>query len=214
VSIMARFVWTKVGAEAGQTIDAIAARKEAERIAGDGEFWWGVRNSLGTAVATAAAAHDSLPVIFSKMTSAARVIDTSPGEVWLWNTWIDATGHLHEVPSHVVVTSRGGERKKAHYALVCHSDTSLSLDGTLPFDPTACFTTGGKAPGASQVTALLEGEPRSHLTGQYQIGFEAQLTAPHFVKLVAHQVLTTDEHVQLKSWSGEDWNSFAKRLRK
>jgi hypothetical protein len=39
---MSHFVWTRVGSNAGEEIQSITARKEAEREAGGGEFWWGV----------------------------------------------------------------------------------------------------------------------------------------------------------------------------
>jgi hypothetical protein len=42
------FVWTRFGTEAGQTIDRILARKEAERIANGGLFLWGIGNSVAT----------------------------------------------------------------------------------------------------------------------------------------------------------------------
>ena len=46
----AYFVWSKMQAEAGQGLAAIVARKEAERAAVDGIFWWGIGNSLGRAM--------------------------------------------------------------------------------------------------------------------------------------------------------------------
>jgi hypothetical protein len=47
---MTAFVWTKMGVESGETLPQIIQRKEAERIAGDGNFWWGIGTSLGAAV--------------------------------------------------------------------------------------------------------------------------------------------------------------------
>ena len=44
---MAIFVFTKPGVEAGESLADIVARKEAERIAGQNTFWWGVGTSLG-----------------------------------------------------------------------------------------------------------------------------------------------------------------------
>lgn len=38
--------WSKVQAESGQTLNAIVARKEKERLAGAGVFFWGVGNAL------------------------------------------------------------------------------------------------------------------------------------------------------------------------
>jgi hypothetical protein len=43
---MAYFVWTRMQDEAGQTLHTIIRRKEAERASGNGEFWWGIGNSL------------------------------------------------------------------------------------------------------------------------------------------------------------------------
>jgi hypothetical protein len=34
------FVWTKMGVEAGEGLAQIVRRKEAERIEGNGQFWW------------------------------------------------------------------------------------------------------------------------------------------------------------------------------
>ena len=40
-AIPGAFVWTKIQAEAGQSIKRILNRKELERQASDGTFWWG-----------------------------------------------------------------------------------------------------------------------------------------------------------------------------
>ena len=69
---MSHFVWTRVGSNAGQDIKVIAARKEAEREAGGGEFWWGVGSSLGPALRAAVEAEGPLPVVFSHMLSGPR----------------------------------------------------------------------------------------------------------------------------------------------
>ena len=47
---MDAFVWTKMGVESGEDLAKIIRRKESERIAGRGIFWWGIGNSLGAAV--------------------------------------------------------------------------------------------------------------------------------------------------------------------
>jgi hypothetical protein len=44
------FVWTKMGAESGEGLAQIVRRKEGERVAGRGIFWWGIGTSLGPAV--------------------------------------------------------------------------------------------------------------------------------------------------------------------
>ena len=73
-----------------------------------------------------------------------------------------------------------------HYALVCYSATPLSLDPAGPkFSPLKCETRSGKRPGASQVTALLRGNPdEPQPDGSYRIGFRAILRDPWVVRLV------------------------------
>jgi hypothetical protein len=39
------FVWTKIQADAGESVRQILYRKEQERLAGDGSFWWGIGES-------------------------------------------------------------------------------------------------------------------------------------------------------------------------
>ena len=38
-------LWTRMQAEAGQGLELILRRKERERVAGDGRFFWGVGNA-------------------------------------------------------------------------------------------------------------------------------------------------------------------------
>jgi hypothetical protein len=188
---VASFVWTKMGVESGEDLGRIVQRKEAERVAGKGRFWWGIGNSLGSAVRDDARAQGgALPVLFSKMLGRARPADTSPDAVWRWTGWEDEFGRIHDVPSHVKVLSRGALLKEKHYALVCFSDKPITLASIGPrFDPKLCRTRSDKAPGASQVTALLRGSPDAHLEGPYEIAFRATLVEPWAVKLVRPTVI-------------------------
>jgi hypothetical protein len=183
---MKAFVWTKMGAESGEPLEQIVRRKEAERKAGRGIFWWGMGNSLGPAVrADARAQGGTLPVLFSKMLGRAKASDESPDMVWRWTEWQDENGRLHDVPAHVNVISKGHRSKDKHYALVCYSTTPLSLgNGNARFDPNLCRTPNDKIPGPSQVTALLRGAPEKHSRGAYEVCFQATLIDPWAVKLV------------------------------
>jgi hypothetical protein len=101
---MAYFVWTRMQDEAGQTLHTIIRRKEAERASGNGEFWWGIGNSLGACVLSAAReAGGSLPVLFSMMLSRPAKADSHAETVWLFDEWRDRNGHLHDMPPHVGV---------------------------------------------------------------------------------------------------------------
>jgi hypothetical protein len=184
---MNAFVWTKMGVEAGEALEAIVKRKEAERIAGSGEFWWGIGTSLGPRLGLAARSNGGrLPVLFSKMLGGAKAADQSPSMVWKWTEWEDEQGATHKLPRHAHVTSRGDQIKKKHYALVCHSDTAIALRSRgQPFDPALCRTPAGKVPGSSQVTALLHGSPKAHTSGPYESSFQATLVQPWAVKLIA-----------------------------
>jgi hypothetical protein len=183
---MQSFVWTKMGVESGEGLAQIVQRKEAERKAGAGAFWWGIGNSLGPAVRNEALTHGgTLPVLFSTMLGRAKPVDVSPDQVWRWTKWEDENGRLQDIPAHVKVISRGRISKEKHYALVCHSDVPLGLrSGSGRFDPNLCRTLAGKVPGSSQVTALLRGSPIGHPKGAYEICFQATLVAPWAVKLV------------------------------
>ena len=213
---MRPFVWTKMGAEGGQTLRKIVAIKEAERQAGAGVFWWGIGNSLGGAVRSAAMrSGGTLPIVFSTMLSRPRRTDSHPDHVFLWEEWEDAEKVVRPIPSHVLEWSRGQEGKKFHYALVCKSDEPLIIHDTTPFDSSKCLTEKGKKTGSSQVTALLEGNlDGDHSRGEYQDGFRATLVEPWFVKLTSPRYLSVDERDFQNSWNqGGDWNGFVRKLR-
>jgi hypothetical protein len=180
------FVWTKMGVESGEGLAQIVKRKEAERMAGKGEFWWGIGNSLGAAVrAEARAQGGRLPVLFSMMLGRPKAVDESPDKVLRWTGWEDENGKIQDVPSYAKVISRGDAFKTKHYALVCSSRVPLALGRGGKFDPNQCRTVAtGKVPGSSQVTALLRGALEGHSRGPYDICFRATLVAPWAVKLV------------------------------
>lgn len=173
-------------AEAGQSLATIIQRKEAERSAGNGLFWWGIGQSLGLAVCNAAKlAGDTLPVLWSEMLSKPQAIDAFPSGIRRWMAYEDSAGRINGLPAHVTVTSRVSKRNH-HYALVCWSDTPISLGDLGAFNPAACRTVkSSKVPADSQVTALLYGDPfQGHDAGSYRIAFRAILVEPWAVKLV------------------------------
>src|SRR4051794_9416510 len=107
------FVWGRRRPEGGQELVTLSLpKKEAERYAGGGEFWWGIGNSLGEDVRTAAkACGGELPVLFSVMLSKAQPKDSNPDELWAWTHYEDSDGQSKEMPKHVLVTSRGHPKK-------------------------------------------------------------------------------------------------------
>lgn len=189
------FVITKPGTEAGEDLAKIVARKEAERLAGSGIFWWGIGSSLGPALRQAAEdAGGELPLLFvtHERPGRPKAQDVTPERVFRWTKWEDWSDKQHNVPSHVQVTSRGDGSKHAHYALVCRAEGPIGLDLNGPkFDMALCETKAGKRPGSSQVTALLWGDISSpqHRQGQYRVAFRATLVAPWQAKLVEYRSL-------------------------
>ena len=204
------FCWTKIQAEAGQSLLQIIARKELERAAGNGLFFWGVGNSLGEKVRLLRSGAVT-KVVFSKMLSMPKRIDVDPSTVAVWLSYIDAAGMKRDLPSHVIVSSRGdtnGIVKKKHYAIACYSRAALTLGNCGPIDISRYKNHGSSnfRIGASQVTAVLERiEDRADLSrtqsiGKYQNNFYATLTNPHFVELRNPVFLTVSEVDELRNF--------------
>jgi hypothetical protein len=179
--------WTRMQAEAGQPLAAILQRKELERRAGRGIFFWGVGNAPSRLCRPLARTGVPVPVVFSVMKSAPKKIDESPTGLLVWNGYVDSEGVERPIPHHVLVTSRsmtGSGPKTVHYALICHSDVPLQL-GNDPFDHRQFRNAGtGGAIGASQVTALLEPAlDAPTTTPEYRQNLVAQLTDSYWVRL-------------------------------
>lgn len=213
--------WTKMQAEAGQTLEAILARKERERLAGDGVFMWGVGNAPALVTNTLARLEHPVPVIFSVMKSKPKAIDAAPSQTFIWRGFIDRNGHERPLPEHVVITSRGaadGGAKKRHYALMCYADQPLTFERGLPFDHLAYrnASDAGGAIGASQVTALVRRASAPSANAQYEANLRAELVGSYWVRLTEATLMSEEKVAQLASFeeAGEDrWLALAKRLR-
>ena len=188
------FIFTKPGTEAGESLGDIVSRKESERSAGNGIFWWGVGSSLGDDLYKAAQqSRGNLEVLFIShdRPSPPKSENAHPERVVRWTKWIDSSGIHRDVPSFARVTSRLDDRKRLHYALVCFSEAPIIRHPSgRRFNPLICRTFGkGLAPGSSQVTALVRADLNSpeHQKGHYQILFQAKLIAPWQPRLVQYQ---------------------------
>jgi hypothetical protein len=144
---MAPFVWSKIGFDAAETADHIVTRKEAERIAGSGEFWWSSAAPMGISVEVKAKQNGgTLPVFFSKSRSPEKHQNS---EIRLWDTWRSL---LHpqqhgRIPDHIIVTSgHDPGKRQTRYALTCHSDLKLSLGavGFCDLAESRCLKGGGR----------------------------------------------------------------------
>jgi hypothetical protein len=224
--IPSTFCWTKMGVESGEGLDLIIRRKEWERQLGNGLFFWGIGQSLGENARDAAASiDDEMKVLFSPMSSKAKAIDVTPGDVFVWNSWIDGRGNTVPLPEHVFITSRAdlpsGRRKSSHYALVCKSADRLGSGTEL--EVTAAYLrnfSSDKPLGASQVTAVVRNAEFA-ITGnaakKYDVSFVATMEAPYFVQLCDPMLLSPHDiqSIEEVSANGEvaDWNLLVSRLR-
>jgi hypothetical protein len=217
--------WSRMQAEAGQELTAIMARKELERLAGDGLFFWGVGNAPSRAVGQLARIGHEIDVLFSVMKSRPKAVDSKPGELVIWRRFIDAHGVEQPMPPHALVTSRGKTRsgtKRSHYALVCRSERPLTLSDFGSFDPSAYRNVSGKgAPvGASQVTALLRRVGCNGESPDYRINAMAKLTKSYWVKLVDPLPMSRAKRFIMAKWLSDgralsvaDWQDLAAQLR-
>jgi hypothetical protein len=223
------FVWTKMEDEGGQSIKQILNRKELERQASDGTFWWGIGESKIEKVRSLVANERNPAVLFSKMLSRAHSRDSDPDEVLLWEVYQSANGE-EPLPRHIIVTSRAardrdGNLKRHHYALVCASSTALALTGGGTLNTGALQNTGTRNPiGSSQVTSVVEQKNFTSEGKVYEIKMRATLSDPYCVKLITPEdleprELTAQERQLLKdvSLDGktiEDWKALTKQLRR
>jgi hypothetical protein len=221
-SAMAPFVWGEVSFDAGESTEHIVVRKEAERIAGSGEFWWCVDTPLGISVEVKAEQNGgTLPVLFSR---SRKTDKQQSSQVRVWETWRSL---LHpqqhgRIPGHIIVTSgHNPGKRQTRYALTCHSDVKLAL-GAIGFcDLAQCRSVkgGGRVDGLRGANVLIKQQPLVSRHGPaskslHSIAFKANLVGHSFVLLEHFRVLTRAElNGVLQFKTGDDWLSLVKKLR-
>lgn len=183
------FCWTRFGAEAGETFEEILARKDAERRAGSGVFYWGIGSAVGRSLRELIARVDVPEVLFSPIAGNPRPCDVSPSHVVRWIEGHGLDGEPVLLPEHACVTSRWDPDRPetARFALVCHSDVPLRLrdHGELCFGALRNLLSGAQI-GASQVTAVVRRELAQPVSGRpYRVALRASLVWPYLVRLGA-----------------------------
>jgi hypothetical protein len=183
------FCWTRFGTEAGQSIELIFARKEQERIANAGVFFWGIGNAIGPSLLELLRRSTSPEAVFSPIQSAPRREDAMPSSVVAWTQAETLAGQEYRLPEHSLITSRFDPLKPKirHYALVCYSETQISIglpSEQVRFGELRNLLTN-RPLGSSQVTAVVhKTTDTSHLKSTpYDVAFRAQLAPPYFVLL-------------------------------
>lgn len=215
--------WTRMQSEAGQELSKILQRKENERAAGDGIFFWGVGNAPSKLIPAVSRLKLPVPIYFSIMKSKPKLVDYAPSSVVIWRRFIDAHGIERPLPSSALVTSRGnngsGSVKTKHFALICQADEKLGLTYGLPFHHYMYRNAGqnGGQIGASQVTALLNRDNATPLaTAHYEINLKAKLAGSYWVRLTDPLALS-DAQIALYNRANEtsasDWLELVSDLR-
>lgn len=181
-----RFCWTRFGTEAGETIETILARKDAERQANNGVFFWGIGNSIAPAVTELIRCEREPEVLFSPIKSRPRKVDVAPACVARWTAAEPLLGDVFDLPENTTVTSRWDPVRPTatHYALVCSSTAPLELEdaGLLSFGALSNLRSGAPL-GASQVTAVVHRARTGRGGGEYRVALRAALVEPYFVRL-------------------------------
>jgi hypothetical protein len=186
-------------------------RKEQERTANEGSFFWGIGNAIGPSIKELLR-HTSRPeVIFSPIKSTARVEDAQPHAVVAWTSAETLEGEPFQLPDHSLVTSRydPSAPRGSRYALVCFSPRPLSksqCEEKVAFAGLRNLITG-RPVGASQVTAVVRmmGIGTSE-TSKYDISIRARLVYPYFLRLRDPLILSkTDQDLDWGRAVREVW---------
>jgi len=216
------FVWSEISFEAGENPEHTILRKEAERITGSGEFWWGVDAPLGITVEVWAERNGgTMPVLFSKSRTTE---ERHSSQVRIWDTWRSLLHpQIHgRIPDHVVLTSgHDPGSRQARYAFICRSETMI-INGTIGFcDLAQCLSLKGaqRVPHLRKAHVLRKDEPLLSSKGSssqsvYSIAFKATLVGHCFVLLENFRLLDQSELNDLRNFpAGDNWSKLAKKLR-
>ena len=188
MSLPSWFCWSRFGTEAGQLINDILDRKEQERIANRGMFFWGIGNPLGPSMKELLRRTEDPEVLFSPIKSAPRAEDVAPPEVVAWTSAETLSGEFYSMPDSSLVTSGRNPLvpKETHYALVCFSDVPLVVSRTqikIGMAELSNLLTG-RPVAASQTTAIVERRPINLLdTSMYDVPIRGRLVYPYFLTL-------------------------------
>jgi hypothetical protein len=192
------FVWTRFGTEAGQSISDILRRKEDERAANGGVFYWGIGNAVGPSILELLRRTDEPEVLFSPIKSAPKRDDVIPEAVVAWTAAAGLDGAPHRLPIWSLITSRFNMGRPRHYALVCKSNFPFKDASAAQMADAERIAIGDltnivteRRLGSSQVTAVVQRRLRPGLAGaEYDVKFRARLVPPYFIQLSKPRPIT------------------------
>lgn len=193
------FVWTRFGTEAGQSISDILRRKEKERAANGGVFYWGIGSAVGPSILELLRRTDEPEVLFSPIKSAPKRDDVTPEAVVAWTAAAGLDGAPHRLPLWSLITSRFNMGRPRHYALVCKSNSPFKGESAAPVGDTERIAIGDltnivteRPLGSSQVTAVVQRRLRPSIeSAEYDVKFRARLVAPYFIQLSEPKPITS-----------------------
>jgi hypothetical protein len=178
-----------MGPEAGEPLAKIVSRKEAERVACGGLFYWGIGSAVGPAVAALVAEVETPEVLFSPIKGPPRKVDAAPAYVARWHSGLGPSGERIELSSRAVVTSRWDPSRPMlpRYALVCSSTSPLEVGHQAELRLSELRNLcSGAALGSSQVTAVVrhDRDGTGAASGRsYPVAFRASLVFPYVLRL-------------------------------
>jgi len=183
--IPSAFCWTRFGTEAGETVEEILARKEKERLATGGTFYWGIGNAIGPGVTELLRRTAAPEVLFSPVAGPPRRTDVVPPAVVSWLAAEGLDGIRRPIPSGILITSGIGRRLRPRYALVCSREEPIALtDAGEVRTGELSNLLSGRPVGASQVTAVVRRLCDQSPVGRpYPIRLRAYLAPPYVVRL-------------------------------
>src|SRR6266704_209411 len=169
----AAFCWSKIGPEAGFTLDQIIRWKELQRSLSAGRFFWGVGGIPGREKQDAfIRTVDGPKVLFCEQLGEAKAEYKNPSATFLWTHYMDRTGHEIELPRFAAVTSKAGASR--HYALVCKLEYPISVRTNISFDIGLFGNFQGSPNIANQQPApIIEENKSGHPKRLYSRGFWA-----------------------------------------
>ena len=193
------FCWQRIGPYSEQTPNLVLYRKNLERLAGDGVYWWGhgiggICESIDPHLIKAVKQTEHPPkVLFSPMK---RDADQPAQGRRIFFEAVTKDGSRYELPPHVIMTRNSGD-KPSYFALICSSEE--------PLDPAprriihkinvtnyrSIYKTGERSErnlkGAGQRTTMVierSGSERRFAADGYPVIFQAKLIWPYCVQLV------------------------------
>ena len=222
-----KFVWSKVGPQAGLGIVEILRWRDLPRRIGRGRFYWGIGRPLGQEKLRRLSAGNEEPVVlFSKQPSPGKPEDISPDGVVIWTHFLDQRDKEQPLPLWAAVTSKAtspnGKPKTRHYALRCFRTEPLEFQENVPFDIGHYMNLGGNYIDKRQRTAVIERRPRAEQKNirRYSEGFLARLHDPPIITLTKPKPLTPKQVARRKELMSAgnttvaEFERFLKQLRR